>query len=206
MNISNQFRSRETRKSRLAGFSTIELVLVLGIMLIVAGFVIPSAVQTWYAMQLRASASQVSDLMQQARMLAAKKNATYPIRYNLANGVQQAYIDLNNNNTLDAGEPSVLLPRMTAAASAPTGGAGQPSAYVLVGDTSTGTPFDNTNTLAFSPRGLPCNYSAPPVCSTPAASYFVYYFQNGRPNGWSAVLVTKAGRSKILMWNGSTWH
>jgi Tfp pilus assembly protein FimT len=206
MNISNQLRSREKGKSRLAGFSTIELVLVLGIMLIVAGFVIPSAVQTWYAMELRASAAEVSDLMQQARMLAAKKNATYPIRYQLANGVQQAYIDLNNNNALDVGEPNVLLARMTAAAGAPTGGAGQPSPYVLAGDTSTGTPFDNTNTLAFSPRGLPCNYSAPPTCSTPAASYFVYYFQDGRPNGWSAVLVTKAGRSKILMWNGSTWH
>lgn len=199
---------RVNLKSRKeAGFSAVELTVVVAIILIVAGIALPNMFQVWYDMQLRTATGQVSDLMQQARMLAAKNNAIYPVRYQVNNGKQQAYIDLNNNGALDAGEPVIdLATSVVAAAGAPGGSGGAPSSYVLATDTTSGTPYDNTNTLAFSPRGLPCDYSAPPACSTPAASYFVYYFQDARPNGWSAVLVTKAGRSKALGWNGSTWR
>jgi hypothetical protein len=145
--------------------------------------------------------------MQQTRMLAAKKNATYPIRYNVLNGVQRVFIDLNNNGTLDPNEPYIDLGRqIVAAAGAPTGSGGQPAPYVLPGDTTSGTPCDNTCILAFSSRGLPCDYTNPPTCTTPSPSYFVYYLQDNRPNGWTAVCVTKAGRSKSLLWNGSTWN
>jgi type II secretory pathway pseudopilin PulG len=189
------------------GFSLPELCLVVLIALIIAAIAIPSAIQAWYDMQLRSTSSEVADLMQRTRMLAAKNNATYPIRYNVLNGVQRIFIDLNNNGTLDANEPYIDLGRqIVAAAGAPTGSGGQPTPFVLVGDTSTGTPCDNTCIMAYSPRGLPCNYTTPPTCSTPAASYFVYYFLDNRPNGWTAVYVTKAGRSKAMMWNGSTWN
>ena len=189
------------------GFSLPELCVVVLIALIIAAIAIPNAITAWYDMQLRSTSSEVASLMQQTRMLAAKKNATYSIRYKVNSGVQQIYIDLNNNGTLDAGEPYIDLGRqITAAAGAPSGGSGQPSAYVLTGDTSSGTPCDNTCILAYSPRGLPCNYTNAPTCSTPAASYFVYYFHDSRPNGWTAVYVTKAGRSKSLLWNGTSWN
>ena len=199
-------RNRHSRASA-EGFSLVELCVVVLIALIIAAIAIPSAIATWYDMQLRSSSAEVVDLMQQTRMLAAKKNATYSIRYQVSNGVQRVFIDLNNNGTLDAGEPYIDLGRqITAAAAAPSGGSGLPTAYVLPGDTSSGTPCDNTCILAYSPRGLPCNYTNPPTCSTPAASYFVYYFQDRRPNGWMAVYVTKAGRSKSLLWNGTSWN
>lgn len=200
-------RGNRHASSSAGGFSLIELCLVVLIALVIAAIAIPSAIQTWYDMQLRSTSSEVADLMQRTRMLAAKNNATYPIRYNVLNGVQRIFIDLNNNGTLDANEPYIDLGRqIVAAAGVPTGSGGQPTPFVLVGDTSTGTPCDNTCIMAYSPRGLPCNYTNPPVCSTPAASYFVYYFQDNRPNGWTAVYVTKAGRSKAMMWNGSTWN
>lgn len=190
-----------------SGFSATELVLVVTIILVVAGIAIPRLMQAWYDMQLRSSAAQVADLMQQARMRAAKNNATYPLRYQVVNGSQQVFIDLNGNGALDPLEPFIDLPRTIAAAAAPpNGGAGQPTAYVLPGDTTAGTPFNNTNIMAFSPRGLPCDYDAPPTCTTPSPSYFVYYFLDGRPNGWAAVAVTKAGRTKILTWNGTSWN
>jgi Tfp pilus assembly protein FimT len=201
----NQNHRKTYRHAR--GISIVELVIILALVLIIAGAAVPQVMQIIYNVRLRNAAVEVADLMQQARISAARKNATYPVRFQTNSGTQQAYIDLNNNSSLDAGEPFIDLPAgMVAASGAPTGSGGQPSAYVLVGDTSSGTPYDNTNILAFSPRGLPCEFSSSPTCTTPATTYFVFYFNDQRPNGWSAVLVTKSGRTRALFWNGTTWN
>jgi prepilin-type N-terminal cleavage/methylation domain-containing protein len=191
----------------MRGFSLLEVTVVMTIVIIVSAIAIPQVTQLWYDTQLRSSAAEVASLMQQARISAARSNATYPVRFGTNNGIQQVYIDLNNNSSLDTNEPYIDLPgTITAAAGAPSGSNGQPGAYLLVGDSSTGTPFDNSNVLAYSPRGLPCNYiGSTSTCTTPALSYFVFYFQSSGNHGWSAVLVTKSGRTKALMWNGAQW-
>jgi Tfp pilus assembly protein FimT len=190
----------------MRGVGLLEIMIVAVVMLTVSAIAIAQFMRIWSAAQLRSSAAEFADLTQQARMNAARANATDPVRFQLTGGLQQIYVDLNNNGSLDANEPYILLPKsITGASGAPSGSGGQPSAYTLVGDTTSGTPFDNSNVLAYSPRGLPCNYSSS-ICSTPATSYFVFYFQDSRSNGWSAVLVTKSGRSKVLMWNGGSWN
>lgn len=206
-------------EKRQQGFSTLELLVVIAIVAVVAAITVPGMVQTYYDLKLRATAGQVADLMQQARMIAARGNFSpgVAIRYRVTNGVQQVYADVNNNGQWDTWttprggvqiEPIVDLFRFQAAAGAPNGSGGAPPAFVDNMDTSIGPPCDNTCTLMFSPRGLPCNYAVANVCSTPSPSYFVYYFQDGRPNGkgWCAVLVSKAGRTKILIWNGTSWR
>jgi Tfp pilus assembly protein FimT len=189
----------------MGGVGLIDIMIVVTLMLVISAISIPQFMRTLYNLQLRSAAAEVADLMQHARMSAARANATYPLRFQMNGGLQQAYIDLNNNSALDANEPVIDLPKsITGASGAPNGSGGQPSAYVLVGDTSSGTPFDNSNVIAFSPRGLPCDYTSS-TCATPAASYFVFYFTDSRSGMWSAVSVTKAGRSKVLMWNGGSW-
>lgn len=189
------------------GVSAVELAVALFVVLVLSAIAIPNLFATWSDIQLRGAASQVAGLMQQARMLAAKKNGTYSLRYQISNGVQRVFVDVNNNGVFDPGEPTLDLGRqVTAASSAPNGASGQPPAYVLAGDSSAGPPCDNTCVLAFSPRGLPCDYTNPPACTTPAASYFVYYFQDSGRKTWAAVSVTKAGRSKALLWSGSSWN
>lgn len=203
----------DSRKQRQAGLSLLELVVVLAISLVIAGITVPAMVQAWYGLQLRASAGEVADMMQRARMQAARNNFIVPIRYQVTNGTQQIYADFNgdgawdvwNNQGQPVREPIADLARITAAPGAPGGGAGVPTAYVDTMDNSLGAPCDNTCTLAFSPRGLPCNLVGA-VCNTPANSYFVYYFTDGRPNGWVSVLVTKAGRTRVLVWNGTSWQ
>ena len=187
------------------GFTLMEIMVVASLILIISAISIPKLIQFWQDWQLRSAAAEVAALTQQTRMSAARANTTYPMRFRMVGGLQQVYIDLNNNSALDANEPYLDLPQsITGASGAPNGSGGQPSAYVLVGDTSSGTPFDNSNVIAYSPRGLPCNYSSS-VCATPAASYFVFYFKDSRTNDWAAVLVTKSGRSKVLIWNGGAW-
>lgn len=203
MNQRNQYG---TGQSQSRGFSLLELVVVLAIALVIAGITVPGMVQTWYGLQLRASAGEIADLMQRARMQAARSNFIVAVRYQVVSGNQQVYADFNNNGAYNGngGEPLISLARITAAAGAPGGGPGVPSAYIDTMDTSAGAPCDNTCTLGFSPRGLPCNLVGG-ACPTPSPSYFVYYFTDGRPNGWAAVLVSKAGRTRVLMWNGTTW-
>jgi len=196
----------------MRGFSTTELVVVVLIILIVAAIAIPNTMQAWYNMELRATGDQVASLMQQARILAAKNNSYYTVCYQTTAGVQQVYLTqttlASTTSCSYAGgtTPIIALARQISAASAaPT----TPAPYTYSLDSTSGTPCDNTCRLAFSPRGLPCKWdssSSPAVCTAPAASYFVYYFQDSRPNGWSAVLVSKAARTKTLIWNGSAWE
>jgi prepilin-type N-terminal cleavage/methylation domain-containing protein len=197
--------------TRERGFSLLEVLIVVAVTLIVAAIVIPNIYLAVANIRLRASAGDLAGLMQQARILAAKNNANYAILYGTINGRRIAYIDLNGNSTFDTGEP-VMQFSGTAfpAAGAPTGGGGQPTAYVLVGDSGNGS-FDNVNTLGYTGRGLPCNYdtsTAPATCSTPPAKYFTYYITDTRAGapGWAAVVVTKSGRAKIISWNGTTWN
>lgn len=187
---------------RQKGFSTIELLTVVTILLIVLAFAIPNVTQAVYNQRLRSSAGRLSGLMQQARLLAGKNNATYTIAYTTLNGTNLAYIDLNNDGTWQNGEPIMELgATVTLAAGSP------PAAYTMSGDSGSGSPFTNTNTLGFSARGFPCNYASS-TCPTPAPNYFVYYLVDARPTsqGWAAVVVTKSGRSKVVVWDGATWR
>lgn len=195
----------------MRGFSLIELLIVVFVVMVVAAIAIPNVLVAVSNLRLRTSAGALSGLLQQARILAAKNNATYAVRYGTLNGARVAYIDLNGNASFDTNEPLVQFSGTTVAASgAPSGGGGQASAYVLTGDTGTGS-YDNTSTLGYTGRGLPCNYDAttsPATCSTPAAKYFVYYLTDTRVGGagWAAVVVTKGGRTKTVTWNGSAWN
>jgi type II secretory pathway pseudopilin PulG len=199
------------QRDRTSGFSLIELLIVVFVVMVIAAIAIPNILLAVANIRLRASAGELAGLMQQARILAAKANTTYTIRYTTLNGAQVAFIDLNNDGTWQTGERMIQLSGTTVpAAGAPSGGSGQPSAYVLTGDSGTGA-YDNTNTLGYTGRGLPCNYdttTTPATCSTPPAKYFVYYLTDSRVGGagWAAVVVTKGGRTKIVTWNGGTWN
>ena len=199
------------RRGRIGGFSIIELLIVLFVVMVIAAIAIPNILLAVSNIRLRASAGDLAGLMQQARILAAKNNTTYPVRYTTTGGAQIAYVDLNGNSTFSTGEPVMQFSGTTAPASgAPSGSGGQPSAYVLAGDTGSGS-YDNNKTLGYTGRGLPCNYdttTTPATCSTPPANYFVYYLTDTRVGGagWAAVVVTKGGRTKIVTWNGSTWN
>jgi Tfp pilus assembly protein FimT len=200
------------RDGAQGGRSLLETVVTVAILMTASAIVLPNIMRTVYDMRLRSAANDLSGMMQQARILAARSNATYPIKFTIDAGLQAACVDFNNNGSCNAGEPVVTFSSgITPASGAPSGAGGQPSAYVLVGDTGTGA-YNNSNTLAFSPRGLPCNYDAsttPATCTTPAAKYFVYYLTQTRPlgaTGWGAVLVTKGGRTKSMLWNGTGWN
>src|SRR6266849_9646515 len=214
----------DVRRGRTSGFSLLEIVIVVFVVLVVMAIAVPNVLLAVANVRLRASAGDLAGLMQQARIMAAKNNPTtpiavYPVRYGVRSGAQIAYIDLNGDgawsssvtvNGVTLSEPLIEFSgTVVPAAGAPSGTGGQPGPYVLAGDTVIGgASFDNTRTIAYTPRGFPCDFSSPPTCSTPAVTYFVYYLTDTRVGGpgWSGVVVTKAGRTKVVNWNGSSWN
>jgi Tfp pilus assembly protein FimT len=195
-----------------SGRSLLETLVTVAILMSVTAVVFPNVMRTVYDMRLRSAATDLSGMMQQARIQAARQNTTYPIKFTTVGGAKAACIDLNINGTCDTGEAVVTFSYGIAPASSPpTGSGGQPSAYVFSADLDTSS-YNNSNTLAYSPRGLPCNYdtaTTPATCTTPSAKYFVYYLTQTRPlgtSGWAAVLVTKGGRTKAMLWNGTSWY
>src|SRR5258708_13048469 len=123
-------KCRKKRNQR--GFSLTEIIIVVLVILIVAAISIPNMVKAWYDSQLRTCAFEISDLIQQARMYATKQNKTVTVRFQVTNGVTQAYIDVNNSSSWDAGEPIIDLGRQfTMAAGAPEGSGGNPTSYLL---------------------------------------------------------------------------
>ena len=191
------------------GFSLLEIVIVMAVMLCLAGVAFPIFTRISYNIRLKSAAANLSGLMQQARILAARQNAVYTIVIPSTGG--QAFINKNpgTNSTWDSGEPLIRFNSNVApATAAPDGSSGTPSAYVLAGDTGTGTTYDNATTLGYSSRGLPCAYVSS-TCSTPPTTYFVYYLRDPRPDGttgWAAVVVTRTGRTKSYIWNGASWN
>jgi type II secretory pathway pseudopilin PulG len=219
--MKTELKKSRTRRESMAGFSLVELVTVVFVALVIAAIAVPNVLLAVANIRLRASAGDLAGLMQQARIMAAKNNPTtpiavYPILYATLNGRQIAFADLNGDgawsssvtvNGVTLSEPLIEFGgTVVPAAGAPSGSGGQPTPYVLAGDTGTGS-FDNTKTMAFTPRGFPCDYTNPPTCNTPATTYFVYYLTDTRAggSGWAAVVVTKAGRTKVVDWNGSAW-
>jgi type II secretory pathway pseudopilin PulG len=198
------------RCGRTGGFSLIELMIVVFVVMVVAAIAVPNVLLAVSNIRLRASAGSLAGLMQEARILAAKNNTNYAVLYGTRNGAQIAYVDLNGNSSFDTGEPLMEFGGTTVPAAGTPTGSGQPAPYVLAGDTGTGS-YDNISTLGYTGRGLPCNYDTttmPPTCSTPPAKYFVYYLTDTRVGGagWAAVVVTKGGRTKVVTWNGGAWN
>ena len=175
--------------------------IVLAISVSIAAFAIPSFLSAYYNIRLKAACNDLSSLLQRARIQSARQNAIYTVTYQIIGGVQQACIDLDNSGTCDAGEPVIAFNQsIIMAPGAPA------TPYVLVGDTA-GTTFTNTTTLGYSQRGLPCAYAGG-LCTTPAPGYFVYYLQDRRPGtvGWGAVVVSRSGRTKSVIWDGAAWE
>jgi Tfp pilus assembly protein FimT len=203
-------REEYTKRSRgnadSSGFTVTEIIVVVAIIMCLAGVAFPIFSKISYNIRLKSAATNLSGLMQQARILAARQNAVYAIAIPSAGG--RACIDLSLDGGCQSTEPVIgFNSSITPATAAPNGTGGTPTAYVLSGDTGT-TNYDNATTLAYSARGLPCAYVSS-TCSTPAAGYFVYYLRDARPDGttgWAAVVVTRTGRTKSYTWNGASWN
>lgn len=192
--------------SRQRGFTMIELMIVIVIIVVVAAIAIPSVMTAMYNIRLRSSGSEVAGLLQTGRMQSIQFNRTFPLNCSPQplNNCTSIYVDLTGTGTgayacvLVSGtnctnEPVVQLPGTVRFS---TGGfPAMPAATMGFNGALV------NQQIYFNSRGIPCSVGGGGVC-TPNG--FVFYFQDQRPlgnRGYSAVVVTPAGRIKVYSYN-----
>jgi Tfp pilus assembly protein FimT len=184
------------------GFTLLELLIVCGVAMVVAAFVVPKTMTAMYNLRLRAGAGSVAEVFQNGRMLAISRNRNMDVHFANSAGVLSVYVDLNGNGQKDSGEPSAAMGGSPTMMYTPTGS----NAPIALTSAQLGFDPSASPTLAdpsFNSRGLPCTGS----CSAVSGG-LVYYFSDARPWGtpaWAAVSITQAGRIKVWTWSGTAW-
>lgn len=204
----NRLRSASTTIE--AGFSLIELSIVLAIFLIAAAIAVPNVPVILENIKIRGAAQELSGFYQQARMRAVQDNSYYEVVATTA--PFGAFLDLSGNGVA-AGNPMVQLP----------GGVSMSNAGVPLGLNQTTLGFTPVLTetslmfgqdgvqrpgLAWNSRGLPCQRPGPTSpCQTGIGwlQYLQYEGTGGRV-AYAAVSVSPASRVKIWTYSGGVWR
>jgi prepilin-type N-terminal cleavage/methylation domain-containing protein len=232
-----EMRTKHLAKNRAAGergFSLVELLVVLAIILVVSAVAVPNIVTAMRGVRLRGTASDYSGVLQQARMRAVRDNRIYSVRIGNDGATTVAYIDIypqNADGTSGQGAYSAggcvgcpprdpaIIPGSDVSVQ-PIGAAPAvlalqnqviPAGSIAAGFTDGSV---NTSNPTFNSRGLPCLPSAaiaPATCSSPATTpvaYVTFFMQqptNAATPQWVAVTITPAGRVQTWTYDGANW-
>jgi len=190
------------QRRKRAGFSILELLIVVSILLVIGVVAIPNMMSVIANSRLRAGMTSMSGLFQNCRMMAVKTNKTLSTHFATPNSALVAFI---KDAAVSPAIPAASDPQITWAApvikvTTPTG----PTAPSTLLDSTILGFTPQTVDLSFNPRGLPCVFSG----GNCANSGFLYYFKDtSQPGtrGWAAVSISPAGRIKRWGWSGTAW-
>jgi prepilin-type N-terminal cleavage/methylation domain-containing protein len=190
----------DKRRSQL-GFTLLELLIVVAILVLVTTIAIPNVVVALSKSRMRASITSFSGVLQSTRMLAVKENRLMTTHVGVQAYGLVAYAKLaTDSNPLAIHDSQIAMEAPITEMATPTG----PGAPTAISTSILGfTPV--TTEPSFNTRGLPCAFSGG-TCATNTG--FIFYFHDTRPgntSGWAAVSISPAGRIKKWFWNGSAW-
>jgi prepilin-type N-terminal cleavage/methylation domain-containing protein len=200
---------QRTQKAQY-GFTLLELMIAVAVMLVLAGILAPMVVNTVDNIKLRYSASDFSGLCQKARIDAARKNTFYQVQSNTMSGVTGYFADESaaRSGVYASGEPIVEMANQVNFYAGTGSGAPGESTFVA----SLGFPVGASTPLpGFNARGLPCFVSgsgASETCAISAAGNgFVYFLSRNGVFGtsWAAVAITPSGHVKVYTYDGAHW-
>ncbi len=188
-------------RGKTRGFSFIEVMIVVAILLIVSIVAIPNMSRVVANSRLRAGMTSMSGLFQNCRMQAIKQNKILTTHFTTPNVAVVAFVkDATVAPILTNSDPQVTWTSPVVQVTSPSG----PNApSTLLTSTVLGfTPL--TTEASFNTRGLPCYF----VSGTCANNGFLYYFKDTSQTGsrgWAAISISPAGRIKRWAWSGSIW-
>lgn len=188
-----------TDRAKREGFSLVELVVVVAIILIVAAMAVPAALKTLYAYQLDSSGRMFAAKLQDARMAAVKYNQPYYVSFTAGkppNFISAAPASRAFNQSTDPyGETSGSVTIQNPG----TIDISQLTTYFGGTAPLTNPTSGGANPVGFNARGLPCIsngggnlFLCTPLSSTPNSGFA--WFMQDSAGIWEAVTVTSTGR------------
>ena len=204
---------------REPGFSLLELVIVLAIMMSISVVAIPLIANTTKQYRLREAGVDYANLLQQARVRAIQDDKYYTVltALNSSTGGYYAYIDLAGSSTYASPDPMIVFSVGVIPQAFNSGPAlsNLESQFLPAGASSINSVATAAAGPTFGPRGLPCTTQAVggsgglgsgTACPYVPPTSFITFFQSSQTSVWEAVTVTPAAR--IREWSSSdssTW-
>jgi type II secretory pathway pseudopilin PulG len=183
------------RLSTQRGFSMIELVVVVGMIMVLSAIGLPSITNSLAVYKLNAASTSLQNMIEQARFNAVRRNARVSLRQTLINGQAAFYVDIPNSSVYVNTDPTYVVP--TTVQFAPPGA---PAAAT--------TGLANTAALgggciSFNSRGV-VDYT---TCGGGVQSvWFISLGLASNLGGYRAITLTPMGQAKS--WTapvGGTW-
>lgn len=179
------------------GFTIVELVVSIAVILIITGVALPSFLQSYRTYQLSDAASKAANLLKLTRFEAIRRNTPVSCQIRQAGSATNFWVDSNGNANMDVGETQVIFTGTVGPISA--GAAPGTGALAAAVGVPTLTSVSPTNaTVTFDQRGA----------VNPAAVYVLYLGNTALPNlGSRAVILLPSG--SVQVWSadsGGTWH
>jgi prepilin-type N-terminal cleavage/methylation domain-containing protein len=191
-------------RDKARGFSLVELLVVMAVILIVAAFAIPTMVTSIDAYRVRGTMSSVAGLTQRCRLLALKKNSSAHMFVAVNAGSVLMYCkEITDATPLNSSDPQITLPNQFSIPGTPTGGPTQLTATALWG--SAGSTFRTDLDPYFNSRGLPCDAVAAGTACKTIVGYLYYFKYTSKNTRWAAVSISPASRIQNWFWNGTGW-
>jgi len=188
---------RFNSRRKMAGFSMVELIVVLAIAMIMTAISLPTAITQYRQYRLTSTAANLSSILQACRTDAIRFNRNVTCYFSAVPGGFRFWSDENNNFIADPNEPQYLFPSdlllNPPAAPGPGAGTSVPGAAVPAANVGGGTG------ITFTPRG-----GVAPGGNS-------YIFTLGYPagvglNAFRAVTVSPFGKTKVYAATaGSNW-
>jgi|SRR6266481_763285 len=205
MKLNAKFAS--PRRNPRNGFSLVELVLSLAVLLVITTLAIPVVVRSLQTYQLNATASQLAGMLKFAKFDAIRQNTpvSFQIKQSASGTSWIAWVDSNGDNQPDGAEPQMVIPMAgndTLLASS------VPSPHPIIatlGVGGTGLPWTilsgSTGSIMYDQRGV---VVAPPAGGGPVVAVttvYALYLGNPNPNdansSYRAIITLPSGAVQV---------
>jgi len=189
-----------TPRSATAGFSMVELVVSICVMLVLTALAIPSLMRSMRTYQLNSAAASVSDMLKLTRFEAVRRNTQ--INFLMLNNGPAGWLvgtDSNNSGALDPTEKQQVIAGY--ATLLPSGIAPPPNAISTALGGAALTPLSASGgTVTFDARGAIRQGIGGPVSN----SVYIFYVGNftDPDSGYRAVVLLPSGGTQI--WTAPT--
>jgi len=192
------------RRSPRNGFSLVELVLSLAVLLIITTLAVPVVVRSLQSYQLNATASQLAGMLKYAKFDAIRQNTQVTLMIRPSSGNWNVWVDSNGDGIRDGAEPEMIISgsqTLLVASAAPSpshilaslGPGGSSLPWMVLSGSSADITFDQRGVLVY------------PGAAT------VYALYLGNPNdpssGYRAILTLPSGA--VQVWaaaSNGNWH